>query len=94
MTYLPDAAFKKSVRAATIANITLSAPQTIDGIAVIAGDRVLVKDQSTPATNGIYIVAAGAWTRPADVDSISEIAGSLVNVDSGTTQGGFYTLTI
>ena len=89
MTYLPDAAFKKSVRAATIANITLSAPQTIDGIAVIAGDRVLVKDQSTPATNGIYIVAAGAWTRPADVDSISEIAGSLVNVDSGNTQGGF-----
>ena len=88
MTYIPDAAFKKSVKVATTAAITLSAPQTIDGVAVIAGDRVLVKNQATASTNGIYVVAAGAWTRSTDADSITEVAGSLVNVDSGT-QGGF-----
>ena len=85
---IPDAWAKKSVRAATTANITLSAPQTIDGIAVIAGDRVLVKDQTTQATNGIYVVAAGAWTRSLDADTINELAGACVNVDSGTVNGG------
>ena len=88
LTYMPDAAYKKSVKVATTANITLSAPQTIDGIAVVAGDRVLVKDQTTPATNGIYIVQAAAWTRAPDADAISEIAGGTVNVDQGT-QGGW-----
>lgn len=88
LTYLPDAAFKKSVKAATTANITLSAPQTIDGISCVAGDRVLVKDQTAPAENGIYQVNAGAWTRTADADAISEMAGATVNVDSGTLNGG------
>lgn len=84
LTYMPDAAYKKSVRAATTANITLSAPQTIDGISVVAGDRVLVKNQTAAAENGIYIVQAAAWTRATDADTISEIAGATVNVDSGT----------
>jgi len=75
---------KDSVRAATTANITLSAPQTIDGISVIAGDRVLVKDQSTPATNGIYVVAAGAWTRAIDMDAWSEIPAAFTFVEQGT----------
>jgi hypothetical protein len=52
--------FKQSVRAATTANITLSGTQTIDGVALIAGDRILVKDQSTANQNGIYVVAAGS----------------------------------
>jgi len=85
---IPDAWVKKSVRAATTANITLSAPQTIDGIVLVAGDRVLVKDQTATATNGIYIVNAAAWTRALDADTISEIAGAHVNVDSGTVNGG------
>jgi hypothetical protein len=89
LTDLPDAWTKKSVRVATTANITLSGTQTIDGIAVIAGDRVLVKDQSTASQNGIYVVAAGAWARSTDADTISELAGALVNVDSGTVNGGF-----
>jgi hypothetical protein len=88
MTYLPDAALKKSVRAATTANITLTAPQTIDGVAVIAGNRVLVKDQTTTSQNGIYVVAAGAWTRPADADTSAKMAGGFVNVDEGTANGG------
>lgn len=75
---------KPSVVAATTANITLSAPQTIDGIAVIAGDRVLVKNQSTASQNGIYLVAAGAWTRAADADSWAELPGAFVFVEKGT----------
>ena len=75
---------KTSVAAATTANITLSAPQTIDGIAVIAGDRVLVKNQTTASANGIYVVAAGAWTRAADADSWAELISAFVFVERGT----------
>ncbi|MGM5026274.1 hypothetical protein AB8B02_08625 [Tardiphaga sp. 862_B3_N4_1] len=75
---------KASVIAATTANITLSAPQTIDGIAVIAGDRVLVKNQSTASQNGIYLVAAGAWTRTTDADAWAELPGAFVFVEKGT----------
>jgi hypothetical protein len=51
---------KQACRVASTATLTLSAPQTVDGVSVIAGDRVLVKDQAAPAANGIYVVAAGA----------------------------------
>lgn len=77
---------KQSVRAATTANITLSGTQTIDGVAVIAGDRVLVKNQTTASENGIYVVAAGAWTRSADADTSSEVTpGMFTFVEEGTT---------
>lgn len=77
--------FKASVRVATTANITLSATQTIDGVAVIAGDRVLVKNQSTGSQNGIYVVAAGAWARSADANVSAEVtAGMYVFVEEGT----------
>jgi hypothetical protein len=88
---LPDAAFKRSVTCATTANITLSGTQTIDGIAVVAGNRVLVKNQSSASANGVYVVAAGAWTRAADADTTSEIAGAVVNVDRGTQGGQLWT---
>lgn len=91
LTYLPDAAFKKSVRVATTANITLSGTQTIDGIALVAGDRVLVKNQTAAAENGIYTVDASTWTRPADANLASEIGGAVVNVDSGTQGGQLWT---
>ena len=77
---------KASVRAATTANIaTLSGTMTIDGIALVAGDRVLVKDQTTQSQNGIYVVAAGAWTRSLDADSWTELPGAYVFAESGTT---------
>lgn len=85
---LPDAWVKRAVRVATTANITLSGTQTIDGIAVVAGDRVLVKNQTTQSQNGIYVVAAGAWSRSTDADAATEIAGASVAVDLGTTNGG------
>jgi hypothetical protein len=68
---------KASVRAATTANITLSGEQTIDGVSVVAGDRVLVKSQSTGSENGIYVVAAGSWSRSSDADSDAEVSGGL-----------------
>lgn len=82
---------KEAVRVATTANITLSAPQTIDGISVIAGNRVLVKDQTLSQNNGIYVVAAGAWTRATDFDSLSpvdEINKAYVPVQEGTANAG------
>jgi hypothetical protein len=82
---------KQSVRVATTSNITLSGTQTIDGVSVIAGDRVLVKDQTTGSQNGIYVVAAGSWTRATDADTNTEVTAGMftfvtegtVNADSG-----------
>ena len=88
MLDLPSSAFKRSVRVATTANITLSGSQTIDGVAVVAGDRVLVKDQTTSSQNGIYNVSASTWTRAADADASDEIASAIVNVEDGTANGG------
>lgn len=75
---------KASARVATTANITLSGTQTIDGVAVIAGDRVLVKDQSTQADNGIYVVAAGSWSRSADANTWDELVHAFIFVEAGT----------
>src|SRR5262245_7252714 len=75
---------KASVRVASTANLTLSGTQTIDGIAVVANDRVLVKDQTTASANGIYLVAAGAWTRTTDMDAWTEVPGAHTFVEQGT----------
>lgn len=77
---------KASCLVATTANITLSGTQTIDGVAVAAGDRVLVKNQTAQATNGIYVVAAGAWTRATDADTWNELVSAFTFVEQGTTQ--------
>ncbi len=76
---------KQSVKAASTANIaTLSGTMTIDGVALVAGDRVLVKDQTTTSANGIYVVAAGAWSRATDMDSWAEVPSAFVFVEQGT----------
>ncbi|MEN3010923.1 MAG: hypothetical protein ABDI20_08215, partial [Candidatus Bipolaricaulaceae bacterium] len=77
---------KPAVRCATTENITLSGLQTIDGVTVSAGDRVLVKDQTNAAQNGIYVASTGAWTRAADMDSADEVPHSFVFVQEGATQ--------
>lgn len=77
---------KASVRVATTANITLSAVQTIDGVTLVAGDRVLVKDQTTASQNGIYVVSASAWTRATDADTSAKVtSGMFTFVEEGTT---------
>lgn len=76
---------KQSVRVATTAAIALAGLQTIDGVVLVAGDRVLVKDQAAGAENGIYVAAAGAWARATDADSGTKLnAGALVPVEAGT----------
>lgn len=78
---------KLSVRATTTANITLSGAQTIDGVAVLVGERVLVKNQTTGTQNGIYVVAAGAWSRSSDADTSAEVnAGLFTFVEQGAAQ--------
>jgi hypothetical protein len=76
---------KGSVKAATTANITLSGTQTIDGIALVAGDRCLVKNQTTTSQNGIYVVAASTWSRATDMDAWTEVPGAFTFVEQGST---------
>ena len=80
-------AWKSAVRAASTANLTLSGTQTVDGVSLIAGDRVLVKDQSTGSANGVYVVAAGAWSRATDADTAAEVYSMAMFVQEGTTNG-------
>jgi hypothetical protein len=82
---------KASVRAATTAGITLSGEQTIDGVSVVAGDRVLVKNQGTGSENGIYVASASGWSRADDANISAEVTAGMftfvaegtVNADSG-----------
>jgi len=87
---------KQAVRVATTAAINLSTDlengDSLDGVTLATGDRVLVKDQAAPEQNGIYIVAAsGAASRATDFDNTSpvdEINGAWVGVQQGTANGG------
>jgi hypothetical protein len=87
---------KEAVRVATTANIDLTEDlengDSIDGVALVTGDRVLVKSQTDESENGIYIVpASGAASRSTDFDSLSpidEINGSMVAVQEGTANAG------
>jgi hypothetical protein len=79
---------KPSVRVAATSNITLSGTQTIDGVSVIVGDRVLAASQTTTSQNGVYVVASGAWSRATDADQTGEITpGAFWYVEEGTAYG-------
>jgi len=80
--------WKQPVVCGTTTNITLSGLQTIDGITVVSGDRVLVKSQSAPAQNGIYLASATAWSRAPDADTWNELISALVFIESGSTLAG------
>ena len=76
---------KQSVKVATTANITLSGTQTIDGVAVSADERVLVKNQSTASQNGIYDCKSGSWARSSDFDTDAEVtSGAFTFVEQGS----------
>lgn len=78
---------KASCRAASTTNIaTLSGLLTVDGVVLVAGDRVLVKNQTTQSANGIYVASATAWARSADMDAWAEFPGAYTFIEQGTTQ--------
>ena len=81
-------AWKPAVDFATTANIALTGSQTVDGVASGTGKRALVKDQASPAQNGIWVTAAGAWTRATDADSEAELLRAGYFVKGGTANGG------
>ena len=90
--------WKNAVKCSTTANHSLSGTANVDGVTVPGGTRVLVRFQTTTSQNGIYISAAGAWTRATDADSAAELTESTVLVTSGTlykntqwTQNGIVT---
>jgi phage-related tail fiber protein len=86
--------YKASVRAATTANIASlagGAPNVLDGVTLVANDRILGKDQTTGSQNGIYVVTTlgtgvnGTWTRATDADGAGELtSGAIVAVEEGT----------
>lgn len=76
---------KQAVKCATTADITLSGLQTIDTYTTLAGDRVLVKNQSTQSQNGIYIAGSSTWTRATDMDVWSEVPGAYTVILNGFT---------
>lgn len=84
---------KRPVVVATTAAITLSGTQTVDGVAVVADDRVLVKNQASSVNNGIYVADSGAWVRATDCDGAYDMVnGTVVKVNSGTQAGFWYTV--
>lgn len=79
--------WKASVRVLAIANVaTLSGLQTIDGVTLVANDRIALVGQTTASANGIYVVQSGAWARSTDADGNSEVTpGMAFFIEEGTT---------
>lgn len=79
--------WKQEVMATSTANVSLTAPGTsLDGVTLTAQDRVLLKDQTLPAENGVYLWtgAAAALVRTLDADTWTELTGATVTVQRGT----------
>lgn len=75
---------KEKVVTISTVNLTLSGEQTVNGISLTAGDRVLAQNQTNAALSGIYVVSSGSWSRSSDADSADELNGAIVFVDQGT----------
>lgn len=75
--------WKTACRVATTANIALSGLLIIDGVTLVAADRVLVKNQTLPKDNGIYVSSAGAWARSLDADTSAELESATVAIEEG-----------
>jgi len=79
---------KASVQVIASSNITLSGTQTIDGVAVSVGNRVLAVGQTSAVNNGIYVVASGAWARSSDLPTGYNASGVFALVEEGTSYAG------
>lgn len=82
----PEEGVKAPVTVATSSNITLSGTQTIDSVAVVANDRVLVRAQTDNTENGIYVVSAGAWTRATDFNAADDVINGQLIVDASNAR--------
>ena len=95
---IPSSPVKTAVRLATSVstgnlNLAVGGLLTVDGAVTVAADRVLVKNQTLPEENGIYLAAAGAWTRALDADTATELSGSIVSVQRGAINAGLLWVT-
>lgn len=79
---------KPSALVVSTSNLTLSGTQTVDGVSLVATNRVLATGQSTASQNGLWVVASGSWTRPADFASASTQQGAYVFIEAGTAGQG------
>ena len=79
-------AIKAECQVATTSNITLSGLQTIDGYTTLANDRVLVKNQSISAQNGIYVASSGAWARSSDANTWNSLISAFTFIMNGSSQ--------
>ena len=92
---------KIPVRAATTSNVNIfAAPAVVDGVTLVQSDRVLVRQQDDPTTNGIYFVTVAGtgtsnsiWIRTLDANSSTSLAGAILNASDGITYGGRYFFT-
>jgi hypothetical protein len=85
--------WKTSCRVATASNVNLAAPgASVDGITMAAGDRMLIRSQTAPAENGIYVWngAAVAATRAADASTFGELEQAVATVEEGTSAGSTF----
>lgn len=88
------AAIKVPVSAASVGALVLTGTQTVDGVALTAGLRCLVKNQVDQTQNGIYVVDSGAWTRDLDFDGVYDaVQGTVVSVLAGGQAGTWWALT-
>ena len=78
-------AVKAPVRVVTTANITLSGEQTINSVAVVDGDRVLVKNQTNSVENGIYTASTSAWSRTEDFNGTRDVVNGTLVVSNNDT---------
>lgn len=85
--YAAGLSWKAPVVTATSSNITRSGLQTINGVTLTGGERVLVKDQSIASENGIYIASSSSWTYAVGADDWAEYVGAIVFVASGSLNG-------
>lgn len=74
----------RRARLISATNVTLSAPQTIDSVSAIAGNRVWLNGQTTGSQNGLWVVNAGAWTRPIDWAAASAQKSTIIFIEEGT----------
>ena len=86
----PEESIKAPCVASTPANITLSGEQTIDGVAVVSGDRVLVRSQTDTTENGIYDCSTSAWTRSTDWNDSTDVINGMLVPDANATNDVIY----